>query len=91
MLAWEGTLSADLAPLFGAPVTESFDPTARTTDQVRTAFFRDTIAGNVSARLLVDRNNTDRLVYGFIKPNLILIAPNQDTFELVAPLVQNSY
>ncbi len=91
MLSWETSMSADLAPLFGTPVTESFDPTARTTDQIRTAFFRDTITGNVSTRLLVDSNNTDRLIYGFIKPNLILITTNQNTFELMAPLIQNSY
>ncbi len=85
MLAWETTMSADLVPLFGTAVNESFDETARTATQVRTAFFRDTIMANVSTRVLVDASNTERIVYGFVKPNLILIAPNEATFTAIAP------
>lgn len=87
MLAWERALSVDLAPLFGEPVTESFDPSARTDSQLRSAFFRDIIVTNVSARLLVDENDNERIVYGFVKPNLILITPNQTAFEKIAPLI----
>jgi hypothetical protein len=87
MLAWEPFMSADLAPLFGEAVSESFDPTARTATQVRTAFFRDTIIANVSARVLVNTANEERIVYGFVKPNLILIAPNEITFTAIAPLL----
>lgn len=87
MLAWETTMSADLMPLFGSAVNESFDPTARTATQVRAAFFRDTIMANLSTRVLVDSTNTERIVYGFVKPNIILIAPNEATFTAIAPLI----
>src|SRR5690606_28861342 len=43
MLEWEKTMSADLSPLYGTTVTESFDPSARTDTRVRAAFFKDTI------------------------------------------------
>ncbi len=87
MLAWEPVMSVDLVPLFGPAVSESFDPTARTATQVRAAFFRDTIIANVSARVLVNAENEERIVYGFVKPNLILIAPNEATFTAIAPLL----
>lgn len=87
MLAWEPALSADLVPLFGNAVNESFDPTARTASQIRSAFFRDTVIANVSARVLVDASNEERIVYGFVKPNVLLIAPNEATFAAIAPLI----
>lgn len=87
MLQWETNLSSDLAPLFGDVVTESFDPTARTDTQLRPAFFRDTIVMNVSARILVDTDNQDRLLYGFVKPNIILITQDQVTFEAIVPRI----
>ena len=90
MLAWETVMSSDLSPLFGTPVTESFDKTARTNTQLRAAFFHDTVVSNVSVRLLVDRNNNERLMYGFVKPNIILITPNGTTFEAIAPLVSTN-
>jgi len=87
ILQWEADLSEDLAPLFGIPVTESYDPYARTATQIRPAFFRDTIIANKSARLLVDAQDDERLLYSFINPNLILITTNADTFNAILPLV----
>lgn len=87
MLAWEAAISSDLSPLFGTPVTESFDPTARTDTQLRAAFFRDDIVGNVSVRILVDETNTERIIYGFLSPNLILITTNRAAFELLQPTI----
>ena len=87
ILDWEPDLSEDLSPLFGTPVTQSYDPYARTDTQVRSAFFRDTVIANKSARLLVDAEDDERLLYSFIRPNLILITTNSDTFKAILPLV----
>ena len=87
MLAWEPDLSADLAPLFGLPVTQSFDPYARTDTQIRSAFFRDTVVSNKSVRVLVDTQDNERILYAFVTPTIILIAPNTETFNAILPLV----
>lgn len=87
ILSWEPDMSEDLSPLFGLPVTQSYDPYARTDTQVRSAFFKDTIVGNRSARMLVDAQETQRLMYAFVNPNLILITPNAETFNAILPLV----
>ena len=87
MLDWEPDMSADLSPLFGLPVTQSFDPYARTDTQIRSAFFRDTIVSNKSVRVLVDAQDNERLLYAFVTPNIILIAPNTETFNTIQPLV----
>lgn len=87
MLQWEPVLSSDLSPLFGSPVSESYDPYARTDTQIRSAFFRDTIIANKSARVLADATNTERLVYSFAQQNIILITPNSETFTKILPLI----
>lgn len=87
MLAWEPVLSTDLSPLFGSPVSASYDPYARTDSQIRAAFFRDTIISNKSARILVDAKNTQRIIYSFVKPNLILITTTEKTFNQLLPLL----
>ena len=90
MLQWEQVMSSDLTPLFGLPVTESYDPYARTDTQIRSAFFRDTIASNKSARMLVDAQNTERILYSFVQQNLILITTNSETFSTVLPLISRT-
>lgn len=87
MLQWEQTMSADLAPLFGAPVIESFDPSARTDTQVRAAFFKDAIASNKNVRLLFDEQGNDRVVYTFIDQNTILITTTRDALDVLIPLM----
>ena len=88
MLQWENTMSADLAPLFGSPVIESFDPHARTDTQVRSAFFKDIVVANHSARLLVDELGTERILYVFIDQNTIVITTTKETFEILAPRIR---
>ncbi|MFT7507123.1 MAG: hypothetical protein ACI92I_000262 [Acidimicrobiales bacterium] len=88
MLAWEPVLSEDLSPLFGDPVTESYDPYARTETQIRPAFFRDTVIANKSARVLVDTANIERILYSFVQPNLILITSDSDTLNAIIPLIK---
>ena len=87
LLAWEPDMSADLSPLFGGAISQSFDPYARTDTQIRSAFFRDTIVSNKSARVLVDPQNNERIIYAFINPNLVLITTTAEAFSAIVPLV----
>lgn len=88
MLEWEKTLSTDLAPLFGDPVIETFDSSARTSTQVRRAFFKDVIASNKNVRLLLDENGHDRIIYTFINQNTIIITTTRLALEKLIPLVK---
>lgn len=88
MLEWEQTQSADLFPLFGQPVVETFDSTARTDTQVRSAFFKDTIASNKNVRLLVDETGKDRIIYTFTDQNTILITTTREALDALLPLVK---
>ena len=87
LLSWEPDMSADLSPLFGPVVTKSYDPYARTATQHRSAFFRDTVVANKSVRVLVNENDTEKLMYAFINPNLILITTNSTAFNAILPLI----
>ena len=87
MLQWEAVMSADLSPLFGLPVSQSYDPYARTSAQIRPAFFRDEIIANKSARVLVDENNEERIVYAFVQPTILVITTNTDTLNTLIPLL----
>ena len=88
LLKWEEDISATFTPLFGIPVTQSFDSYARTDTQIRSAFFRDTVVGNKSTRTLVDVKNNERIVYGFITPTQILITPTSQTFIEILDIVK---
>ncbi len=86
LLAWEESMSADLAPLFGTPVFESFNPEIRTNTQTSPAYFKDIIASNKNARLLVDENGDDRIVYTFVDQSTIVITT---TREALANILEN--
>lgn len=88
MIAWEQTMSADLAPLFGQAVTESFDPQARTNTQTREAFFRDVVASNLTGRLLTDARGEDRILYTFVDRQTILITTDRLQLSSILPLVR---
>jgi hypothetical protein len=88
ILEWEKTMSADLTPLFGEVVINSFDPSARTDTQVREAFFKDVIASNKNARLLLDEEGEDRIVYTFTNQNTILITTNREALDELLPLIR---
>lgn len=88
MLAWEQTMSADLSPLFGPVVTESFDPQARTDSQTRGAFFRDIVASNLSGRLLTNERGEDRILYTFIDRQTIVISVDRLQLTNILPLVR---
>jgi len=72
MLVWENSLDADLSPWFSTT-------SLRTTKKGITLFHDDTIKGT-DVRILTDSDNKERIVYGFITPNELLITNNQTTF-----------
>ena len=88
LLAWEAAMSADLAPWFGDTVVESFDPNARTTTQLRQAFFADSIQNNINLRILTDENRNERITYGFITPQLVLITTTSEAFKVLKDRIQ---
>jgi len=71
LLAWEGTMQKDLAPIFGTPRGE-------------TATFTDAVASNKSTRILKDGAGNEILVYSFINQNTVIITTNG---EALATLV----
>jgi hypothetical protein len=87
MLGFEESMSADLSPLFGSPVSSSYNPEVRTDTQTSSAYFKDIIASNKNARLLVDENGDDRIVYTFIDKNTIVITTTREVLADVIPLV----
>jgi hypothetical protein len=88
MLGWEEAMSSDLSPLFGTPVSSSYNPEVRTDTQTSSAYFKDVIASNKNARLLVDENGEDRIVYTFIDQNTIVITTNRESLSDIIPLLK---
>jgi hypothetical protein len=88
MLAWEATMSSDLAPLFGEPVGGTISPDARTVGGVTVPTFSDSIIANRSARVLVDEQGLERLVYTFINQETILITTSRTATERLVPRVR---
>jgi hypothetical protein len=83
ILAAEANLSTDLAPLFGEAVTATFDPNQPANEQLVVPFFADDVVQNHDVRVLRDELQEERLVYGFINKNTIILAPDRDTFRLM--------
>jgi hypothetical protein len=85
MLAWETAMSRDLSPLFGQPVTGTFDP--RNPGVVAEPFFADTVVSNRDVRVLRDENESERLVYTFVDQTTILITTSSaDLTEIISRL-----
>lgn len=83
MLEWERAMSADLAPIFGEPVARSLDPSARTGDQARAAFFYDDVVAGVDARVLADERGEERILYAFFDQRTIVIAASREALTAV--------
>lgn len=79
ILDWENNMSADLSPLFGTPVSGTFDPQARTATQIRNPYFVDVVVNNIDSRLLTDEAQKERLIYAFSDRNTIIITTNKST------------
>lgn len=81
MLAWEKNISIDLAPLFGEPVRKTFDPSSLTDDRTRPAYFSDEVIQNRDVRILYDERGEERILYTFVRNELILITTNHVALE----------
>jgi hypothetical protein len=73
MLDWEKTMSADLSPLFGVPVSRTYNVNARTADNSYDAHFKDIVVQNHGARILYDSENRERIAYAFADKQTIII------------------
>lgn len=82
MLVWEKTMSADLSPFFGAPVTSSLTPGKEL--PTANAYFVDAIVGNGAVRILYDEFGNERIVYALVDDEYILIT---STTEALASLI----
>ncbi len=84
MLAWEGTINADLGPFF-TPVP----PLAPDADGLPTTRpFRDIVMRNYDVRALRDDGNVIQLYYSFPTPNLLIIAESPYSFTEVLSRLQ---
>ena len=76
MLRWETTMSSDLDPLFG--------PTVRTSKSFGLTNFKDSTISTIDVRALLDSDDVERITYGFLAPNTILITNNSTSFTNLA-------
>lgn len=84
LLQSEMSIIADLAPFFGTPVVGTFDPQSRLENSVSSPFFVDEVIKNHDVRILRDETRNERLVYGFVNRNTVVIAADSATFAAVA-------
>ena len=88
LLESESSLIADFYPLFGTPVAGTFDPSLRTLGGVGEAVFVDSTVKNHDVRILRDELQKERLVYGFVNRNTILITTDSTAFAAVADKIK---
>jgi len=70
LLQWETNMSNDLSPLFGsATITKKQKSSGLTS-------FKDSLINNFDVRILSDNDEKEKLVYGFISSDYILITTN---------------
>ncbi len=81
-------MSADLYPLFGEIVRQTYDQTARTSTQLQSAYFKDAIANNTIVRILLDEEGADRIIYTFVDRDTIVITTTRATLQSLLPQVQ---
>jgi hypothetical protein len=88
MLEWEAFMSADLAPFFGEPVSRSFNPDARSSNRTTALAFADKTIANHNVRVLYDEAGNERIVYGFVNRNTIIITSTGAAFEKILGALQ---
>lgn len=88
LLQSELSIIADFAPFFGAPVVGTFDPQSRLENSVSSPFFVDEAVKNHDVRILRDEGRNERLVYGFVNRNTVVIAADSATFAAVADKIK---
>jgi hypothetical protein len=85
MLAWEGTINADLSPIF-TPV--SVTTLTGTSSVPEARVFKDTVLYNYDTRVLSDDQGQTVLYYSFPSPKILLIGENPYTFPEVITRLQ---
>ena len=80
MLAWEKTMSTDLAPWFGPAVQRS--------NKTGISLFTDGMIAGHDIRSLTNETGTERIIYGFIAPNTLLVTTNTTAFLNLSEKVQ---
>lgn len=88
MIEWEKMMSADLVPLFGEAVSQSYNTQARSAEGLLPASFADTIISNRSSRILFDATGVERITYTFVNQNTILITTTRTALEQLIPFVR---
>lgn len=88
MLEWEAFMSADLAPLFGEPVARSFNPDARTDDRTTRLAFVDRVVENHNVRVLYDESGNERITYGFVNRNTIILTSTHAAFAKIVDALE---
>lgn len=69
MLSWERNMSDDLAPLFG--------------ESLPNVGFTDALTSNRSIRILKEADGKERIVYGFVNKNLIVITTSTEALAKI--------
>lgn len=87
LLVAEKNLSNDLAPLFGEPVSNSFD-TTETGGELRPAYFEDDIVKNHDVRVLRDELDREAIVYGFVNQNTVIITTDRGAFAALSDVIR---
>lgn len=86
MLAWERTLLDTVEPLYGdiatVPVTVG-TTTPESTDPIVPSF-TDRILGDFDVRMVEDANGLSYVLYGFVRPDVLLITQTPEAFAELA-------
>lgn len=76
MLAWEGSMNSDLAPLFTEVSKQTLGPDGLPVERV----FTDTVMRNYDVRTLADESGAVQLYYSFPTRNILIIAESPFSF-----------
>lgn len=87
LLVAEDNLDEDLSPLFGEPVAGTFNVT-EDASEVRPAYFEDDVVRNHDVRVLKDELEKERIVYGFVNQNTVVITTDRGTFAAIAEAIR---
>lgn len=83
MISWEQNIIADLAPLFGAPITKSVVPQGAQQTELTPPRFVDATESNRSIRILYDETGTERVIYAFISKSMFIITQDTETLAKI--------
>ena len=84
LLLSESAVSQNLAPLFGDTVVSSYEVGVGEVE----ARFIDGISLNHDVRILKDETDRERIVYGFVEQNIVIITTDRDAFAAMSARVR---